>query len=137
MRSSGECCVLLVAALLLSACSQPEKSSDREIVRLPTPVSGLTIEIESTRGHGPLGVDDVRLYAVLKKGEDAGRRVVLRGEDLTIARVDWYDAHNATICLKSGYTRTFENRITVAMKSYRDNYWLHFNLWENCASAAK
>jgi hypothetical protein len=124
--------ILLIAlAAFSSACGD-----SREAQYLKTPIDGVRMVYFVGKGAPGLVPNVTDLYAELNSGGKSDRKLVLHGTYIEIERVDWLDGGSATICLKSGYTSEFHNRVTLNQYATRESHDLHFALREDCRTEA-
>jgi hypothetical protein len=127
MRRLLLCALLATLVLAPAACGR----RNTEIV-ISTPAPGVRIVNSVSRGNGPLSGDFSELSAVFERSGEKDKKLVLSGTYLEIDRIDWRDPHNATICLRGGYTHEFSNNVTLNAYAQRVSYELHFSLREDC-----
>ncbi len=121
--------LLVTSATLLTACAH-----DAPEVVIASPALGVQIVGQTSKGEGPLAGNFSEISAVYQRGEKSDRQLVLSGLYLTVERIEWSNPHEATICLRAGYTSRFSNNVTL-QTGERESYDIHFALREDCVLA--
>lgn len=129
-------CAGLIASLLLllilgiSGCARPYKTDT-----FKSATAGVFYTVEMYNGGpGPLGTDTTRVYAHFERHGKSTKTPVLEG-DLTVSDVIWTTPYDATICLKSGITDIFHNRVTLILgDTQEDSVTIRNHLDEHCPS---
>lgn len=98
---------LLVA---LIGCSKPD-----EVRRLESPTPGIFHTVETWYGRGAMVSDYTRVYAHLEQDGKAAKVLVLSGEYLKVAAIDWASPNENTIHLDTGLTVQFSNVVTLSV----------------------
>ncbi len=116
--------IILLFVLLLSGCSKPDSVL---ISRAPTP--GLFYTVENYYAGGPVS-DTNRVYAQFEHDGVTRRLLVLEGENLTVKKLIWNDAHDVTLCIDGGITGVFRNEVTLIVG--KSSVTVHNHLQERC-----
>jgi hypothetical protein len=128
------CAVVLTTVSIfgcfLTGCAT--KPDHVKTIKSPTDGFYYTVETYLAKG-GPPSPGDTLVYANLHRDGQSARRLVLEGEDLTVARIVWDGPYEATICMGGGYTNTFRNEVTLDLgDSASENVYTHLD--ESCAT---
>jgi hypothetical protein len=118
---------MILPVAFIFGCAKPDK-----VETFKSPTEGVYYTVETYDGIG-LASGTTSVYAHFERNGKAKKLLVLQGDDLTLARLTWNSPHDVTLCLRSGFTETFRNDVTLILGDTPEYSMRIYNhLEENC-----